>query len=116
VNRIAALVIAAAAAGGAAAGSVLAMSHASGRSLAGAGAFARSVLVEEVDGDWATERSAALVTVRMREPGVRAAVTLRVHVVRVDGRWAWILARPFVRAIEHGRCPDRKPLPSGPPV
>jgi hypothetical protein len=56
-----------------------------------------------------------LVTLHMREPGV-AATTLHVHIVRAGNRWTWILAPAFVRAVEHGRCPDGEPLPSGPPA
>jgi hypothetical protein len=33
------------------------------------------------------------------------------HAVRIGGEWRWVLSTPFVRAVEHGQCPDGSPLP-----
>ncbi|HVM56325.1 MAG TPA: hypothetical protein VMT74_02600 [Gaiellaceae bacterium] len=61
------------------------------------------------------QRTAEVVTITMRRRGSTDAVTYHVHAVSVDGRWAWILGRPFLDAIAHGRCMDGAPLekPSG---
>jgi hypothetical protein len=150
------LVVACGMVAGVAAGTALAWPRTSTPPLSGAATLARSVLTEEVHGEWSaqwqtldpayraliTERQfaacsnglptrvparfsvmsvrlvrpgVALVTLTMREPGV-ATATVRMHVVRAGNRWSWILAAPFVRAVERGRCPDGEPLPSGPPA
>jgi len=56
------------------------------------------------------QQTAKIVAITMRRPGTPDAVTFRIHAVRVDGRWAWILGRPFLQAIAQGRCLDGSPL------
>ncbi len=56
------------------------------------------------------QHTAEVVAITMRGPGTATAVTFRIHAVQVGGRWAWILGKPFLRAIAQGRCLDGSPL------
>lgn len=56
------------------------------------------------------QRTAEVVAITMRRRGSADAVTYHIHAVKVNGRWAWILAKPFLDAIAHGRCTDGQPL------
>ena len=55
------------------------------------------------------QRTAKLVTISFRSPGV-PALTYRLHAVAVNGRWTWILGGPFLTQVEHGRCLNGAPL------
>jgi hypothetical protein len=55
------------------------------------------------------QRTAKLVTISFRDPGV-TPLTYRLHAVAVDGRWTWILGSRFLTQIDHGRCLDGSPL------
>jgi hypothetical protein len=56
------------------------------------------------------ERSATVVTVTMTDPGTGRTATFHIHAIAVGARWTWILGRPFLDAVAHGRCPDGSPL------
>jgi hypothetical protein len=56
------------------------------------------------------ERTAKLVTIRLRRPDGVDPVTYHLHAVLDGGRWTWILGASFLDALKQGRCLDGSPL------
>jgi hypothetical protein len=71
----------------------------------------RSVRDQPIHVRGVPERTAKLVTIQLRQPG-SGVETYRLHAVRDQGRWTWILGRSFLDELAQGRCLDGSPLRS----
>jgi hypothetical protein len=56
------------------------------------------------------QRTSKLVTITLRQRSKTNGLTYRMHAVKVDGRWAWILGKRFLSSLAQGRCLDGSPL------
>jgi hypothetical protein len=73
----------------------------------------QSVHSQKIDVEGVPERTAKLVTIRVKGGGI--ASTFHLHAVLHDGHWRWILAPEFLAAISHGRCLDGSRLSGSAP-
>jgi hypothetical protein len=56
------------------------------------------------------QRTSKLVTITLHQREKTNGLTYHMHAVRVGGRWAWILGKPFLSSLAQGRCLDGSPL------